>query len=324
MRSTFLISHLISHLWDLLCILKYMFCFFKLTSKIVRATKDILSKGWAGHSPTAVYRALALRKQKDFYSNIWFKIKRKKNLKNAVVTHNFYIDLHLMFPKCLALIRVLCCFWTQPFYKSFQQAAVLSVQQPSQPLGYGTFVFQMRKASEDLHRARDVAISELSESSSISEETHRNPSVEQSWCRALWYGTVTLTRARQRLCWAPLSLELFLKCHKCFWEVIIYSCCRASGATRKTWSDFQNTALGLQRGLSLPHVLRKVTNSQKDQECSCYCKCRPLLSHNMKVIFPQVHWSHSVFQTGFHLANRGTKCSNKRSSWLFLINWNND
>lgn len=78
----------------------------------------------------------------------------------------------------------------------------------------------MRKASEDLHRARDVAISELSESSSISEETHRNPSVKQSWCRALWYGTVTLTRARQRLCWAPLSLELFLKCHKCFWEVI--------------------------------------------------------------------------------------------------------
>lgn len=220
MRSTFLISHLISHLWDLLCILKYMFCFFKLTSKIVRATKDILSKGWAGHSPTAVCRALALRKQKDFYSNIWYKIKRKKNLKNAVVTHNFYIDLHLMFPKCLALIRVLCCFWTQPFYKNFQQAAVLSVQQPSQPLGYGTFVFQMRKVSEDLHRARDVAISELSESSSISEETHRNSSVEQSWCRALWYGTVTLTRARQRLCWAPLSRELFLKCHKCFWEVI--------------------------------------------------------------------------------------------------------
>lgn len=140
--------------------------------------------------------------------------------------------------------------------------------------------------------------------------------------RALCCSSVTLTGARQCLCWAPLSLELFLKCHECFWAV---TTAHAVGHEEK-----------LQRCKVTSRALRWVCRG----DCLCLMSSIESVTLRMsrivhfianadlyypttwRLFFPSTDLTLCSKQT-FAEANRGTKCSNKRSLWLFLISRNN-
>lgn len=223
-----------------------MVCFFKLTSKIVRATQPALSKGWAWCHHTAVHRALDLKKHQYLYSNVLFLKKISKNA--GIITHSFYIDFHFIvnFFNCLALSSGPCFFWTQSFtHVLSKQPRFRSCSHPShRAAGAGCWKWERWTIA--------VVICELSESKGISQGAYtrhltrsRADVMPSGRAASLWQEQDNVCAERlYRLNFSSNATNASGKS----WMLML----EGTGITLKTWSGFRNTTLGLLRRLPLP------------------------------------------------------------------------
>lgn len=218
----------------------------------------------------------------------------------------------------LDLSRAPCFFWIQRFYRSFQQATKFSVPRPSQPPICRSRCWKWE------WWAMDVVLCELSESKGISQGAYTCRLTRSSADVMPSLRAVSLWQEQDNVCAEHLYRWNFSSnATNASGQPLMFTL-EGIGITLKIRSGFQNSAVGLPRGPSLPLEPPLSRWLRKNKIAHSIANVARYYPTTWRLFFSQTLWSHRVFRADVHLANRSTKCSNKRSSWLFLISWNND